>query len=404
LHSYRRQIPKRFAKEPLADRLHDDLVAAMHEADSRPIDDWSSASLERSADEIVAINALRPLDLRLDERFVEEMPIVNPRQRGGGVTELIALKIPHRSQQGYFSFIPSVPPRTPFYGDVDANFVTLEYFASQDPREVKRMIAAQTSVLVEWVDAINDDIGRAATRMRAAVLERLRSRAAGRRKSRDLIQALELPTAPVPIERAMEIPAEPRSMELAQPDTPSGGWTLADHTYELVLDTVIRFGNAMERRSRSAKQLIPDEETLRDWIVFILNSNFQREDEKDMFTVGEAANGKGKTDILTRQDGKNVFIGECKFWKGAAAFTSGIDQLFGYLGWRDLKAALILFIKEGDASQIIEKAHAQILAHPSFLSEASTNTGSERRDYLMTSTDNAIMVKLALIPMVMTGA
>jgi hypothetical protein len=161
----------------------------------------------------------------------------------------------------------------------------------------------------------------------------------------------------------------------------------------------------MEHRSRSAKQLIPDEETLRDWIVFILNSNFQREDEKDMFVIGEGVNNAGKTDILTRQDGKNVFIGECKFWKGPTAFTSGIDQLLSYLGWRDVKAALILFIKDGHASEIIEKAHRQILGHPNFLSEPPENNGAERRDYLMKSiADDAITVRLAFIPMIMTSA
>lgn len=393
----------RFAKEPLANRLQGDLEAALQEADSRLIDDWSAESLERYAGEIVVANALEPIDLRLDEKFVEQAPVVNPKERGGGVTEIVALKIPHNSHRGYFSFIPSNPPRTSFYSDVDDNFVILQYLASQRPGAVKQMIDSQIRVLVDWVAAINYDIDRANARMRTAVLERLSSRAVSRRRSRELIQALEIPAAPVLPERAMEIPAKPRSVEITKPATTHEGWTLADHAYELVLNTVIRFGNAMERRSRSAMQLIPDEETLRDWIVFILNSNFQREDEKDMFIVGEAANGTGKTDILTHQDGKNVFIGECKFWKGAAAFTGGIDQLLSYLGWRDVKAALILFIKDGNASEIIDKAHRQILSHPSFLREVGENTGSERRDYFMTSVaDDGITVRLAFIPMIMT--
>src|ERR1700738_805507 len=35
----------------------------------------------------------------------------------------------------------------------------------------------------------------------------------------------------------------------------------------------------------------------------------------------------GKTDILIRKDGKNVFIAECKFWKGEKAFLETIDQI-----------------------------------------------------------------------------
>jgi hypothetical protein len=32
--------------------------------------------------------------------------------------------------------------------------------------------------------------------------------------------------------------------------------------------------------------------------------------------TGETFNFQGKTDILIRFEGKNVFIAECKFWKG----------------------------------------------------------------------------------------
>ena len=38
--------------------------------------------------------------------------------------------------------------------------------------------------------------------------------------------------------------------------------------------------------------------------------------------TGETFNAAGKTDILLRIDGKNVFIGECKFWKGPKAFRN----------------------------------------------------------------------------------
>jgi hypothetical protein len=52
---------------------------------------------------------------------------------------------------------------------------------------------------------------------------------------------------------------------------------------------------------------------------------------------------QGKTDILIRIDGKNIFIAECKFWTGPKGFTETIDQLLGYLSWRDTKAAIVMF-------------------------------------------------------------
>jgi len=36
--------------------------------------------------------------------------------------------------------------------------------------------------------------------------------------------------------------------------------------------------------------------------------------------TGETFNAAGKTDILIRVEDRNVFIGECKWWSGAAGF------------------------------------------------------------------------------------
>ena len=38
----------------------------------------------------------------------------------------------------------------------------------------------------------------------------------------------------------------------------------------------------------------------------------------------------GQTDILLREGERNVFIVECKFWKGPKAFGETIDQLLSY--------------------------------------------------------------------------
>ena len=49
-------------------------------------------------------------------------------------------------------------------------------------------------------------------------------------------------------------------------------------------------------------------------------------------------NRSGKTGILIRADNHNVFTPECKIWTGPRKFEQAIDQLLGYLAWRDTKA------------------------------------------------------------------
>ena len=78
------------------------------------------------------------------------------------------------------------------------------------------------------------------------------------------------------------------------------------------------------------------EEDLRTQILFHLNGHFEGQG------AAETSNKEGKTDILIRSQGKNIFVGECKFWGGAKFLTETIDQLLGYASWRDTKVAVII--------------------------------------------------------------
>ena len=76
--------------------------------------------------------------------------------------------------------------------------------------------------------------------------------------------------------------------------------------------------------------------------------------------TGETFNASGKTDILIRAENKNVFIAECKFWKGPKSFDDAITQLLGYLSWRDTKTALLVFNKTKNSTEVRKKMHAAI--------------------------------------------
>jgi len=52
---------------------------------------------------------------------------------------------------------------------------------------------------------------------------------------------------------------------------------------------------------------------------------------------------------------KNIFIAECKFWEGKKAFKETIDQLLGYLSWRDTKTAIIIFNRNKDLSSVLSQ-------------------------------------------------
>lgn len=55
-----------------------------------------------------------------------------------------------------------------------------------------------------------------------------------------------------------------------------------------------------------------------------------------------------------------LFIAECKIWKGAAQIQPSIDQLLGYLTWRQSKAALILFVRSKNIDNMLEEIPKQV--------------------------------------------
>lgn len=104
-----------------------------------------------------------------------------------------------------------------------------------------------------------------------------------------------------------------------------------------------------------------EEEHLRDHFLMMLEPNFEGS------ATGETFNKTGKTDILLRFEGSNVFIGECKFWHGQKGFLKTITQLLGYLTWRDSKAAVVMFVPNKEFTSVVETAKSSVSEHPNYL-------------------------------------
>jgi len=92
--------------------------------------------------------------------------------------------------------------------------------------------------------------------------------------------------------------------------------------YEHILSVMSNMALVMER-SPSAFATI-DEEALRSHFLVQLNGHYEGQ------ATGETFNYEGKTDILIRVKGKNIFIAECKYWGGPKRLTETVDQLLGY--------------------------------------------------------------------------
>ena len=97
--------------------------------------------------------------------------------------------------------------------------------------------------------------------------------------------------------------------------------------------------------------------------------------------TGETFNSTGKTDILIREQGGNVFVAECKIWQGERSLQEAIDQLLGYVTWRDTKTALIVFSKNKDFTNVLTKSSEGVPAHPKYKRTVKT-VGETQTRYL----------------------
>ncbi|USU10719.1 hypothetical protein NF701_08985 [Sphingomonadaceae bacterium OTU29THOMA1] len=159
---------------------------------------------------------------------------------------------------------------------------------------------------------------------------------------------------------------EPRMppMRPASPPEP----TLDQKQYDTILGLIRDAGHSVEQSSSRMREL--DEEALRDIFLVPLNAHFGS-------ATGEAFNHQGKTDVLIRHQGGNLFVAEFKIWGGDKRFLATIDQLLGYLTWRDTKAAIVMFSRNDSFSAVVAKirelakSHPRCIAGPTRLDETS---------------------------------
>jgi hypothetical protein len=147
------------------------------------------------------------------------------------------------------------------------------------------------------------------------------------------------------------VPVQRRTLKIAPPPASSSSFkpepALAMEEYENILGIIRNMVQVMERSPKAFENM--GEEDLRTHFLVQLNSQYEGG------ATGETFNFQGKTDILIRADGRNVFIAECKFWGGEKQFQDTIDQLLSYLSWRDTKTALIIFNRNANFSDVLKK-------------------------------------------------
>ncbi len=229
-----------------------------------------------------------------------------------------------------------------------------------DPEGLQSRFDRDLDNLKQHLEWLAKDIERFNSSIRSKVAQYLDARHKKILRDRELEASLGFPlrrrsnapaTYVVPQVKRRIIPKlPPLSAEPFQPEP-----ALGDADYEHILSVISSMVRVIECSPDTFRNV--KEEHLRQHFLVQLNGQYEGQ------ATGETFNYKGKTDILVRAEGKNIFIAECKNWSGPSGLTRALDQLLGYTSWRDTKTALIVFNRDRQMSTVLEGIPKTIKAH-----------------------------------------
>jgi hypothetical protein len=180
-----------------------------------------------------------------------------------------------------------------------------------------------------------------------------------------VVEALNIPLRKADaVPAAFSIPVLRKTLPVPKPVPGSAPyrreWTLDDGIYQEILQVIQDTGRVFERLPSTYAN--KGEEALRDELILQLEPHFSWSS-----TTAETFNKSGKTDILVWYEKENVFVAECKFWRGRQQHLAPIDQLLKYLTWRDSKTAIIYFVDTKEVVAPLRTIQECTAAHPCFV-------------------------------------
>lgn len=274
----------------------------------------------------------------------------------------IEITVPFTGEQEAFGIQPTTYSMNPPRATVRNNTLVIEVTGTNLSAD---QVRSEIDSAIESIEGYLTNLRKNAASLNAALPGIARAAVEARREkllaNQNLVSSLgfalkESPDSPqtytAPNVRRKLSPTPPPASSAPYRPEPS----LSNQDYDHILEVIQNMAHVMERSPSAFASM--DEETLRTHFLVQLNGHYEGQ------ATGETFNYEGKTDILIRADGKNIFIAECKFWGGPKKLTETLDQLLGYSSWRDTKVAVLVFNRNKDLTKVLDSVQATVSDHP----------------------------------------
>jgi len=348
-----------FGRQSIDDYMNNIRIAVENE-----IEGMSHADLDRDIGELCNYFAEKhPVDVPvLSEEYMADEPPDSPYAR------IVMLKcyIPFKGDASLFHVSGGSHPVISTSCQVEGQHLTVRVEVQMDnPDDLKRKMADFIRTVNDGLNSLRDSVSRWKGQIPGWAAQKINTRKDALARQSQFKQKLsnivplrkrddgtEKVVVPVQRKPAPLPPAQKSAMEPELPMT----------AYDDILKTIQAMVHVFERSPTVSKGM--GEEDLRTILLVALNGLYEGG------ATGETFNGAGKTDILVRYEDRNVFIAECLIWEGAAALRSKMDdQLFTYATWRDSKLALLVFNRNKNFTEVVNKMRATVGAHPLCVSQ-----------------------------------
>lgn len=372
-------------------RLIETVTAEIASLDSNYVLNASPTELEQYYLDRVLIN---PLVLRADQRYIDSqtptpIDVSNDFRRGyyrgtiPGTTVTIA--IPYEGDPQLWRISASTYSVSGYPEiDIQKDRILFSISFPNDTaaaEQLRDQIERKTKSLADAVAHLKRDVDNHNNSAPSTIRQALEQKRAQAQSVTGAVASLG-----IPMRRAAQptftIPAQRRQTPV-RPSVPQGQYepepVLDEKEYQHILDVLRSMSLVIERNPATFASL--DEEAIRDHFLLQLNGQYEGG------ATGETFNAAGKTDILIRHGNRNVFIAECKFWRGPKSFDDAIDQILGYLTWRDTKCALLIFNRTKDTSAVREKMHEAMQARPEHRKTVLHTPNADSRYILVKTAD-----------------
>ena len=297
----------------------------------------------------------------------------------------VTVAIPFEGDGDLLGFQASTFGMNPPRGRISGSSILTSFQGTNlDAGRTRQEIDATVGRIEEYLEWTRKDCSGWNVRVQGVVEQCVRSR-----KNRLLEQANMVHVLGLPMKRrsdsavANAIPVVRKKRPIALPPSPKEAFkpepVLPNTEYDYILTVIDHMSQNIERSPSTFVHM--KEEQIRDLILVNLNGHYEGD------ATGETFNARGKTDILIRANGRNVFVAECKFWAGPGSLHGAIDQILSYLTWRDTKAALLIFCRNVHFTNTLSNIATAVPEHPNFKRELKSISDTHVR-YLFRQKDD----------------